>query len=247
MKLADFQIRLPSSDPVPFELPALNAWNGTVWVEMDPHEHTSGSLLLADNDAEMLRPQSGTVLASGQPWCCPGDRVLVSRQIGLWLSDVTIGRWGAEGQVRVYGVGTRSDPEGSYYDPSAGIYAIMGEELTPIKNWVLVKRDSAEEESAGGILLSLGERYRGMKATVVASGEGRVYDDGSRQEMPKPGTRVAYNVLAPKGEILNLEERYPSLLDRWGGKSDDYALIDVLELLAELPSEHDEMCKDHAG
>lgn len=249
MLLGDKTLWVPATDPEPRELPEIEAINERIWVEMDPHTPKVGRVLLSDGAAEELRPTSATVIGSGVPWLKPGERVLVERAVGCWMSDVTIGDWESVGQVRIYGDGTISDPSGQFYPAEEGVLAVLEDcGIRPIRGQVLIKRDSASCTTESGLMLPDREWYRGFKATVVAAGEGYIEheegkdDGGEFVPMPaniKPGARVAINVFQTRA-IDNLAARYPNITERFGGVPDDYELIHVKHIHAVLPSDIEE-------
>ena len=52
--------------------------------------------------------------------------------------------------------------------------------LVPIGDKVIVKRLEAEQTTAGGIVLPDAAKEKPQKGTVLAMGEGKLLDDGSR-------------------------------------------------------------------
>lgn len=65
--------------------------------------------------------------------------------------------------------------------------------LRPLGDRVLVKPDSAEEKTAGGLFLSSGSQEKPQRGTVVAVGAGKLDDDGDRIPMDvKVGDVVIY-------------------------------------------------------
>ena len=55
--------------------------------------------------------------------------------------------------------------------------------LKPLEDRIVVKPLDAEEKTAGGILLPDSAKEKPQRGVVVASGEGRLLDNGSRAEM----------------------------------------------------------------
>lgn len=250
MLLGDRTLWVPSTDPEPRDLPEIEALNGRVWVEMDPHTPKVGRVLLSDGAAEELRPTSATVIGSAVSWLQLGERVLVDRMLGYWLSDVTIGDWEAIGQVRIYGDGTISDPDGVFYSAEEGVLAVMEESgIRPLRGMVLIKRDSASCATESGLVLPDNEHFRGFKATVVAAGEGYIENDKSSPDYEKfvpmpesiqPGARVAINVFNTVRDLANVAARYPNITDRFGGSPEDYELIHAKFIHAVLPTDTEE-------
>ena len=65
--------------------------------------------------------------------------------------------------------------------------------LKPLGDRVIVKQDEAEETTAGGILLAHDSKEKPTTGTVLAVGEGKLADDGTRLPMPvAEGDRVVY-------------------------------------------------------
>lgn len=55
--------------------------------------------------------------------------------------------------------------------------------LKPLEDRIVVKPLDAEEKTAGGILLPDSAKEKPQRGVVVAAGEGRLLDNGSRAEM----------------------------------------------------------------
>lgn len=69
--------------------------------------------------------------------------------------------------------------------------------IRPLGDRVLVKRAEAEERTAGGILLPETAKDKPKEGTVVAIGEGKQLDDGSRSTFAvKPGDRILFSAYA---------------------------------------------------
>ncbi len=69
--------------------------------------------------------------------------------------------------------------------------------LRPLADRVILQRAEAEEKTAGGILLPESAKDKPKEGKIVAVGEGRVTDDGSRQPMNvKVGDRVLFSSYA---------------------------------------------------
>ena len=63
--------------------------------------------------------------------------------------------------------------------------------LTPLGDRVIVRPDEAEETTAGGLVLAHDSKEKPTTGTVLAVGEGKLADDGSRLPMPvKKGDHV---------------------------------------------------------
>ena len=69
--------------------------------------------------------------------------------------------------------------------------------LRPLADRVIVQRATAEEKTAGGILLPESAKDKPKEGKIVAAGEGRILDDGSRAPMNvKVGNRVLFSSYA---------------------------------------------------
>ena len=67
----------------------------------------------------------------------------------------------------------------------------MTDRMRPIGELILIKRDAAPTESAGGIIIPATAHEYTLTATVLAVGPGRWGDDGKRVPIQvKPGERV---------------------------------------------------------
>lgn len=78
-------------------------------------------------------------------------------------------------------------------------------ELKPLGDRVVVQREEAEERTAGGIVLPDTAKSRPSRGTVIAVGEGRLLDDGTRHPLQvKPGERVLFSSYA--GEQIKVED-----------------------------------------
>lgn len=74
-------------------------------------------------------------------------------------------------------------------------------QFQPIQDRVLLRRDSAEQKSAGGIMLP-GEKDKQNTATVLAVGPGYVNQDGSLRALAvQPGDRVVIGPFAGQSTI----------------------------------------------
>ena len=69
--------------------------------------------------------------------------------------------------------------------------------LTPMGDNVLVQRLEAESITAGGIVLPESAKEKPREGTVMAVGEGRILDDGTRRAMQvKVGDRIIFSSYA---------------------------------------------------
>ena len=55
--------------------------------------------------------------------------------------------------------------------------------LRPLNDRVLVKRVEEDEKTAGGIIIPDTAKEKPQKGEVVAVGQGKMFDDGTRREM----------------------------------------------------------------
>lgn len=71
--------------------------------------------------------------------------------------------------------------------------------LQPLGDRVVVERESAEEKTAGGIVLPDTAKDKPTRGTVVAVGDGRLTDDGKRHPLQvKVGDKVLFTSYAPE-------------------------------------------------
>jgi chaperonin GroES len=69
--------------------------------------------------------------------------------------------------------------------------------IKPLADKVLVQRIEAEAKTAGGIVLPDTAKEKPQRGKVVAVGEGKVLDDGSRRQMQlKAGDEVLFTSYA---------------------------------------------------
>lgn len=87
--------------------------------------------------------------------------------------------------------------------------------LKPIGDRIIVRRESAEEKTAGGIILPDTAKNKPQRGEVIAVGPGKLNDDGKRTAMQlKVGDQVLFTSWAGneyedkknKGEILVMHE-----------------------------------------
>lgn len=87
--------------------------------------------------------------------------------------------------------------------------------LKPIADRIVVRREAAEEKTAGGILLPDTAKNKPQRGVVLAVGPGRLNDDGTRAPMQlKEGDKVLftswagdeYKDRAADGDILLMRE-----------------------------------------
>jgi chaperonin GroES len=66
--------------------------------------------------------------------------------------------------------------------------------LKPISDRVLIRRDESDERTAGGIVLPDTAKDKPTRGTVVALGDGRLLENGTRSTfLVKVGDRVIFN------------------------------------------------------
>jgi len=69
--------------------------------------------------------------------------------------------------------------------------------IRPLGDRVLVERTEAEERTAGGILLPESAKEKPKEGKVIATGEGKVNDDGKRTPLSvKIGDRILFSAYA---------------------------------------------------
>lgn len=82
-----------------------------------------------------------------------------------------------------------------------------GVQLQPLGDRVVVEREESEETTAGGIVLPDAARDKPSRGTVIAVGDGRLADDGSRTPLQvKSGDRVLFTSYAPETVKLGSDE-----------------------------------------
>ena len=69
------------------------------------------------------------------------------------------------------------------------------------------EREESEETTAGGIVLPDAAKDKPARGKVVAVGDGRLLDDGSRSQLQvKPGDRVIFSSYAGETILIGEEE-----------------------------------------
>ena len=85
--------------------------------------------------------------------------------------------------------------------------------LRPLGDRVVVRREEAEERTAGGIVLPDAAKNKPQRGTVLAVGAGRLLKDGKRRELQiKVGDRVIFTAWA--GDEYKEREGHNILLMR---------------------------------
>ena len=92
----------------------------------------------------------------------------------------------------------------------------MAFNLKPLDDRIIVRREVADDKTAGGIVLPDSAKNKPQRGTVVAVGPGRMKKDGTRAAMQlKAGDRVLFtswagdefkDTKAKDGEILVMHE-----------------------------------------
>lgn len=77
--------------------------------------------------------------------------------------------------------------------------------IQPLGDRVVVEREEAESKTAGGIVLPDSAKDKPSRGTVIAVGDGRVLDDGSRGALQvKVGDKVLFSSYAP--EVIKIDD-----------------------------------------
>jgi len=79
--------------------------------------------------------------------------------------------------------------------------------IQPLGDRVVVEREESIEKTAGGIVLPDSAQDKPSRGKIVAIGDGRLLDDGSRSKLQvKVGDKVLFTSYAPEAIKLNDEE-----------------------------------------
>jgi chaperonin GroES len=82
-----------------------------------------------------------------------------------------------------------------------------GLKIQPLGDRVVVEREESLERTAGGIVLPDSAKDKPSRGTIIAVGDGRLLDDGTRSKLQvKKGDRVLFTSYAPEVIKLNDEE-----------------------------------------
>jgi chaperonin GroES len=77
--------------------------------------------------------------------------------------------------------------------------------IQPLGDRVLIEREQSEETTSGGIVLPDSAKDKPARGVVIALGDGRLLDDGSRAPFQvKKGDRVLFSSYA--GETLKVDD-----------------------------------------
>ncbi len=79
--------------------------------------------------------------------------------------------------------------------------------IQPLGDRVVVEREVSESKTAGGIVLPDSAKDKPSRGTVIAIGDGRLLEDGSRSKLQvKVGDHVLFTSYAPEVIKINDEE-----------------------------------------
>jgi chaperonin GroES len=79
--------------------------------------------------------------------------------------------------------------------------------LQPLGDKVVVSRDESQEVTVGGIYLPDSAKDKPSRGTIIAIGNGKLLDDGTRGEMQvKKGDRVLFTSYAPETITIDDDE-----------------------------------------
>ena len=79
--------------------------------------------------------------------------------------------------------------------------------IQPLGDRVVVEREESESKTAGGIVLPDSAKDKPSRGTVIAVGDGRLLDDGSRGALQvKIGDKVLFTSYAPEAIKVNDQE-----------------------------------------
>ena len=79
--------------------------------------------------------------------------------------------------------------------------------IQPLGDRVVVEREASESKTAGGIVLPDTAKDKPSRGTIIAIGDGRLLEDGTRSKMQvKIGDKVLFTSYAPEQIKINDEE-----------------------------------------
>lgn len=82
-----------------------------------------------------------------------------------------------------------------------------GQVVRPLGDRVVVEREDAEDVSKGGIVIPDAAQHKPQRGVVIAIGEGKLLDDGSRATpLVKVGQRVLFTNYGPESVKLGDDE-----------------------------------------
>lgn len=83
----------------------------------------------------------------------------------------------------------------------------MATTIRPLHDRVIIKRLDAEEQMRGGIIIPDTAREKPQQGEVMAAGEGKIRDDGTRQPLDvKTGDRVLFGKYSGSDVTIDDEE-----------------------------------------
>jgi chaperonin GroES len=93
--------------------------------------------------------------------------------------------------------------------------------LQPLGDKVVVEREESLDKTAGGIFLPDSAKDKPSRGTIIAVGNGKLLDDGTRGQLQvKKGDRVLFTSYAP--EAINIDDEEYLLMS----ESDILAVIE---------------------
>ena len=79
--------------------------------------------------------------------------------------------------------------------------------IQPLGDRVVVEREESESKTAGGIVLPDSAKDKPSRGTVIAIGDGKLLDDGTRSKLQvKIGDKVLFTSYAPETIKINDQE-----------------------------------------
>ena len=79
--------------------------------------------------------------------------------------------------------------------------------IQPLGDRVVVEREESESKTAGGIVLPDTAKDKPTRGTIIAIGDGRLLDDGTRGKLQvKIGDKVLFTSYAPEQIKINDQE-----------------------------------------
>jgi chaperonin GroES len=82
-----------------------------------------------------------------------------------------------------------------------------GVKIQPLGDRVVVEREVSESKTAGGIVLPDSAKDKPSRGTIIAIGDGRLLDDGSRGKLQvKVGDKVLFTSYAPESIKIDDQE-----------------------------------------
>jgi chaperonin GroES len=82
-----------------------------------------------------------------------------------------------------------------------------GTKIQPLGDRVVVEREESEAKTAGGIVLPDTAKDKPSRGTIIAIGDGKLLDDGTRSKLQvKVGDKVLFSSYAPETITLGDQE-----------------------------------------